>query len=534
MNRISAPTLFGWITDGQELALLDAREDGEFGASHLFWGVPCGLARKEIRARALLPRLATRICCVDDGSGLAETLAAWLETIGASDVSVLDGGTAAWAAAGYVLFSGVNVPSKAFGEWVEHHYGTESVDAPDLKAWIDAGRDMVVLDSRTLEEFSRMSIPTGVSVPGGELAYRIGDIAPDPATLVVVNCAGRTRSILGAESLRRAGIPNKVVALRNGTMGWELAGLRCERGRTEKFEPGTPKTAALAVQRARTFAEQSGVGVIGPLDLTRFEDDPDRTLYVLDVRDPAEFRAGHRPGSRSAPGGQLVQATDTWIGVRNARIVLVDDTGVRARMAAAWLRQMGHRDVFVVEGGLEAIKATGSAPVPVPELAAAVDLIDVTQLVQLIGSGAGTLVLDLGRSVDFRDGRIPGAVWGVRTRLAPLRTQLAGARHVVITSPDGMLARLAVPEVAGLTGASIHVLDGGTAAWQAFGRPLVRDKTTPPDEACIDFYLRPYDRNSGIEDAMNAYLSWEIDLVHEIERDGTVVFGIPGETHAAA
>jgi 3-mercaptopyruvate sulfurtransferase SseA len=195
---------------------------------------------------------------------------------------------------------------------------------------------------------------------------------------------------------------------------------------------------------------------------------------------------------------------------------------------------MGHRDVFVVEGGLEAIRATGSAPVPVPELAAPVDLVDVTRLVQLLDSGAGTLVLDLGRSVDFRDGHIPGAVWGIRTRLAPLRPQLAGARHVVITSPDGMLARLAVPEVAGLTAAEIHVLDGGTAAWQAFGRPLVRDKTTPPDEACIDFYLRPYDRNSGIEDAMNAYLSWEIDLVHEIERDGTVVFGIPGETHAAA
>ena len=86
---------------------------------------------------------------------------------------------------------------------------------------------------------------------------------PDPKTLVVVNCAGRTRSIMGAESLRRAGIPNKVVALRNGTMGWELAGLRCERGRTEKFEPGTPKTAALALQRARAFADHSGVGVIG-------------------------------------------------------------------------------------------------------------------------------------------------------------------------------------------------------------------------------------------------------------------------------
>jgi rhodanese-related sulfurtransferase len=539
MNRISAATLLGWITDGRELALLDAREDGEFGASHLFWAVPCGLARKEIRARALLPRLATRICCVDDGQsgdgrGLAETLAAWLQSIGATDVSVLDGGTKAWKAAGNVLFSGVNVPSKAFGEWVEHHYGTESVDARELKAWIDSGRDMVVLDSRTLEEFTRMSIPTGISVPGGELAYRIADIAPDPKTLVVVNCAGRTRSIMGAESLRQAGIPNKVVALRNGTMGWELAGLRCDRGRTEKFQPGTPKTAALALQRARAFAEHTGVGIIGPLDLTRFEDDPDRTLYVLDVRDPVEFRAGHRPGSRSAPGGQLVQATDGWIGVRNARIVLVDDTGVRARMAASWLRQMGHRDVFVVEGGLDAPRATGSAPVTVPELAAAVDLVDVTGLVQLLDSGAGTLVLDLGRSVDFRDGHIPGAIWGVRTRLGALRPQLAAPRHVVITSPDGMLARLAVPEVKGLTGAAVHVLDGGTDAWHAFGRPLVKDKTTPPDAACIDFYLRPYDRNSGIEEAMNAYLSWEIDLVHEIERDGTVAFGIPGETHAAA
>ena len=84
------------------------------------------------------------------GGGLAERLAGWLEAIGCSDVAVLDGGTKAWEAAGYVLFSGVNVPSKAFGEWVEHHYGTESVDPPELKAWIDSGRDMVVLDSRTL------------------------------------------------------------------------------------------------------------------------------------------------------------------------------------------------------------------------------------------------------------------------------------------------------------------------------------------------------------------------------------------------
>lgn len=527
MNRIDAATLHTWLKDGHELAVLDAREEGEFGTAHLFWAVPCPLSRREIRARTLLPRKSVRIVCVDDGRGLAERLASWLAADGYSDLSVLDGGIQAWEAAGYRLFSGVNVPSKAFGEWVEHHYGTESIDAAELKSWIDAGRNLVVLDSRTHEEFVRMSIPRGISVPGGELVYRIGELAPDPATLIVVNCAGRTRSILGAESLRRAGIPNRVVALRNGTMGWELAGLRCERGRSETYPPGTPKTVALALDRAKSFAEASGVGVIGALDLARFEDDDDRTLYLLDVRDPAEFRAGHRPGSRNAPGGQLVQATDRWIGVRNARIVLLDDTGVRARMTAGWLRQMGHRDVFVVEGGLDEAAGPAAATPATPEHVGSVRSVDVRRLVELFDAGEGTVVIDVARSVEYRDGHIPGAHWGIRGRLHSLHGALAGARHVVATSPDGTLARLTLPELRDLTDADLAALDGGTGAWHAFGRPLVRDRTKPPDDACVDVYLRPYDRNAGVEAAMQAYLTWEIDLIREITRDDTVEFGVP-------
>ena len=135
------------------------------------------------------------------------------------------------------------------------------------------------------------------------------------------------------------------------------------------------------------------------------------------------------------------------------------------------------------------------------------------------------MILDLARSVAFRDGHIPGAIWGVRTRLGSLAPALAAAVEVVIVSPDGVAARLAVAEVAALTGATPRVLEGGTAAWHSFGRPLARDRTNPADVDCIDCYLRPYDRNSGIEEAMHAYLSWEIDLVHEILRDGTVHFG---------
>ncbi len=527
---IDAPALRRCFADGGELAVLDAREEGEFGASHLFWAIPCPLSRKEIRARALLPRLETRLVCVDDASGLAERLADWLCGIGCTDVAVLRGGNRAWADAGGALFSGVNVPSKAFGEWVEHHYGTESVEPGELQAWLvagrqGAGRQVAVLDSRPLDEFRRMSVPNGINVPGGELVYRFYDLVPDPETVVVVNCAGRTRSILGAESLRRAGVPNRVLALRNGTMGWQLAGLTPERGRTERYRPGRPATAELALERARGFAEQSGVGVIGAIDLARYEEDPERTCYVLDVRDPGEFAAGHRPGSVSAPGGQLVQATDQWIAVRGARIALIDDDGVRARMTGGWLRQMGHRDVFVVEGGLDEVTLPGSAPVRVPELQAPVDAIDVDQL----AAANDATVVDLARSIEFREGHISGARWGIRTRLDRLAERLAVARLVVATSPDGVLARLAVPELKALTRAPVRVLAGGTAAWVKAAGPIEKSPDDPPDEACVDCYLRPYDRRSGVEQAMQDYLSWEMDLLGAMTRDGTITFGLPTE-----
>ena len=429
---------------------------------------------------------------------------------------VLEGGTAAWAAAGYVLFTGVNVPSKAFGEWVEHHYGTESVDAPELKAWQDEGRDLVVLDSRPIDEFHRMSIPGGINVPGGELAYRIGDLAPDPDTIVVVNCAGRTRSIMGAESLRRAGVPNRVVALRNGTMGWELAGLAGRaRARPSATRDGHAADGrARARAGARRFAEAVGRRrdrAARPRPASRRTRTARSTCSTCATR-PSSPR-GTAPGSRNAPGGQLVQATDQWIGVRGARIALIDDDGVRARMTGAWLRQMGHRDVFVVEGGLDEPGRAGAAA-PTPPRRTATDTIP-----------EGALVIDLARSIDFRAGHIPGAIWA---RADPARRAAGPAGrgpHVVLTSPDGVLARLAVDEVAALTAAPVHGAARRHAAW---ARAAVRSRPTGPAgrRGCIDFYLRPYDRNSGVEEAMHAYLSWEIDLVREIERDGTVAFGV--------
>ena len=231
LRPVSPAAVKAMLGDGQELAPIDLREELIFSRSHLLWARNAPLSRLELRFAALVPRKATRIVLIDDDDSLAQRAAEVLTRAGYSDLSYLEGGNAAWAEAGFELFSGVNVPSKAFGEFIEHTSGTPSVSAHELDAMMRAGTDMVVLDSRPYDEYSRISIPTGVNVPGAELVLRVHDIAPSPDTLVVVNCAGRTRSIIGAQSLINAGVPNKVVALRNGTMGWHLAGFTCDHGK---------------------------------------------------------------------------------------------------------------------------------------------------------------------------------------------------------------------------------------------------------------------------------------------------------------
>ena len=524
---VAAATLKSWLRDGAELAILDAREEGEFSASHLFWAIPCPLSQAELRAPRLLPRRATRIVCCDAGEGgYAARLAAFLATIGCTDVHILEGGTQAWAAAGYELFSGFNVPSKAFGEWVEHHYATPSIDAAELAAMQAAGQDMIVVDSRPIAEFRAMSIPGAIDVPGAELAYRVPAMVPRPTTTVVVNCAGRTRSILGAESLRRAGLPNPVVALRNGTMGWELAGFTCDRGRDASYAPGTPPDAAETLARARRFAEGTGVRWTPRADLPALLADTTRTTHCLDVRDPAEYAEGHIPGFLSAPGGQLVQATDAWVATRHARIILADDTGTRAAMTAGWLRQLGGWGVLCLTDAMDGPLEEGHLAPAIPGLPRPAT-ITAPDLAARLASG-GAVVVDCGRSLAFRAGHIPGAHWGIRTRLAPLAARLPADSLAVVTAPDPAIAALAAAELAAIHPAPVAVLEGGTAAWKSAGLPLHADRRTPPDEACIDAWLRPYDRNDGVEEAMRAYLAWEIDLVHAVERDGDAPFGAQG------
>ncbi len=525
--KISVDDLRAALTDGGELALADVREEGVFLTGHLFWAACLPLSKLELLAVDLIPRRSTRIVLCDGGSDddLAERAAATLGALGYTDVAVLDGGTAAWAAAGNELFSGVNVPSKAFGEFVEHAYDTPRIAADALKRRLDAGEDIVILDSRPWPEYHRMNIPGGIDVPGAELVYRVHDLAPNPDTTVIVNCAGRTRSIIGAQSLINAGLPNNVMALKDGTMGWELAGFTCERGSERVGAPPSPEGLATAQARAAGAAKRFGVRFADPATVAGWAGETDRTLFLMDVRTPEEFEAGHLPGARNAPGGQLVQATDEYMATRNARVVLVDGEKVRAVMTASWLIQLGWPEVYVWDGALDAAALeTGVPETPVPTLTEAQTIAPEALAARL--SEDGVAVLDLATSLQYRGKHVPGAWWGVRARMAEARAKIGAVRTLVLSAPDDRLAHLAAPEAAALwPDADVVVLAGGTRAWAAAGQP-VEDGITRPTTTADDIWYKPYDHEDegDQEKHMNAYLSWETALVDQIARDGTVSF----------
>ncbi|HSR58323.1 MAG TPA: rhodanese-like domain-containing protein, partial [Candidatus Binataceae bacterium] len=311
------------------------------------------------------------------------------------------------------------------------------------------------------------------------------------------------------------------VALRNGTMGWQLAGFSCESGKNRRATEVSADAIAWARSAAAGVASRFGVERIDAATLRNWQQDRERTLYLFDMRDPDEYRAGHVAGAVSAPGGQLVQATDQYVGTLGARIVLIDDAEVRALMTASWLKQMGFREVFVLaESGTE----TGSPEPPVLGVAPQPDLeIRPAELDALLAREAATII-DLSLSREYRRAHIPGAWFAIRSRLKRALAVIAPRGSLVLTSEDGILAGLAVPELSALTDRPIRYLVGGNAAWSAADLPLVAGEDRMADEA-VDVWLRPYEQPRAAEAAMREYLTWETDLLPRIDRDGTARFG---------
>jgi rhodanese-related sulfurtransferase len=339
----------------EEIALLDLRHEAAYATGHPLFAANMAADRIELEAATRLPRKDAAIVLYDDGEGLVRIAADRLAALGYKNLRELDGGLEAWKRAGYEVFRDVNSYAKAFGELVESRRHTPSLPAEEVAALIANGANIRILDARRPDEYATMNIPGSISVPGAELVLRAGRVAPDPASTIIVNCAGRTRSIIGTQSLINAGVANRVVALRNGTIGWTLASQKLEHGADRHGEIGLFEGAQA---RAREVAYRAGVRHLGFQDAHALEKEAARTLYRFDVRASDEYAKGHLKGFRHYPGGQLVQEIDMAAPLRGARILLTDNMGVRADMTASWLAQMGW-ETYVLEGGYDQPLETG-------------------------------------------------------------------------------------------------------------------------------------------------------------------------------
>lgn len=523
MTPSITPTLLHtWLFDGEEIALFDLREHGQYGEAHLFYAVNLPYSQLELDAPRLAPNPAVRVVVYDaTGGELARRGAQRLQALGYSAVHWLEGGSQGWQGAGFELFAGVHLPSKAFGELVEHVCHTPRISAPQLAEWQRQGKPLVLLDGRPLEEFAKMNIPGATCCPNGELGYRLEDLVSDPHTPLVINCAGRTRSIIGAQTLINLGVENPVYALENGTQGWYLVDLPLEHGGQRGYPPHSGKALGQQRARAATLARKARVQWVAAAQVGEWQQDAQRSLFLCDVRTPEEFAAGSLPGAQHCPGGQLVQGTDLYLGVRKARVVLFDDDGVRAPVVASWLRQMGH-EAYVLDGGLERGLEHGLALPTPPALA-------LTLAEASAGELEGALLLDLRHSTAYRKRHLQGAQWSIRPQLAAQVS--AESRRLVLIADDPRVAELAVGELPAAQRQAARLFPRALLAeW-----PQVDGDDSLADAACIDFLFFVHDRHAGNKDAARRYLAWETGLIAQMNAAETASFtplaaGDPVET----
>ena len=513
------------LLNKEEIAFLDIREEDPHAQEHPLFAANIPLSRIEIDAYGKLPRKNVSIVTLDDGGGDAELAAQRLMNLGYTDVSVFEGGVQGWKRSGGELFRDVNVPSKSFGELVESKRHTPSLSAQEVKKLLDDKEDVVVVDVRRFDEYNTMSIPSGISVPGAELVLRLPELAPNPKTKIIVNCAGRTRSIIGTQSLINAGIPNEVNALRNGTIGWTLAGQELDKGQSRRFKEVSENTASEASNRARSVADRANVKRTTLAEIEKWKSQAERTTYLFDTRTPEEYEAGHLSDFRSVPGGQLVQETEMVAPVRGARIVLADpSSSVRANMPASWLAQMAW-DVYVLDGvKISDLNETGPWKAPLPTLPQ-VQFVDAATVSHWLKTDSNTIAVDFSTHANYVKGHVPGSWYALRSQLADAIKKIPQVDRYVLTSTPSQLSLFIAQEFQSLSKSEVLVLEGGNAAWTAAGLEIETGPSrlaSPP----LDRYKRPYEGTSVDPAAMQAYLDWEFGLVEQLGKDGTHHFWV--------
>jgi rhodanese-related sulfurtransferase len=518
-NQISCRDLAALMAFETLYAVFDVRERGEFNLGQISNATSLPRSQIEFRIAELVPDRRIPIVVYDEGEGRAGLAARTLGEFGYENVSILDGGLPEWRKEKLPAVSGVNVPSKAFGERVHHERTIPEISPEELRNLQERAADLMIFDVRTPEEYGRFCIPGAVNVPGGDLILWAEALKRKPETRVIVNCAGRTRSIIGTAALQRLDL-NNVRALKNGTMGWVLTGLELESAPARVAPTASDESREYAREIALRIVEEEKLSWVSARELLdHLRGNDGGVTYLIDVRSESEYEDGHIAGSLNIPGGQAVQRADDFVVVKNSRIIFVSNQSARAVMAAYWYRQMGFRDVRILQGGLDAWRDSGGSVEPGMSHNEPLGLEaarksarrrapgDVSSLLQ----SSTVRVLHVGSSADFAVAHLPGSKWISRgwleLKLPSLLTDKG--QPIVLSCRDGQESIFAAPTLAEMGYNEILALDGGVQTWARAGYPTERGL-----ETCLvepnDVVLSPSVK--GEKEAMRRYLEWEVKL----------------------
>lgn len=193
--------------------VLDTRDPASFGAGHVPGSINIGLGGQYASWAGTLLDLERPIAIVAGNRDKALEARVRLARVGVENVvGWLEAGVPGWADQGQPV---TTVPQ---------------ISVADLRALIESGQEIQLVDVRRPAEYASGHVPGAVSRPLDGLAQSVSDLDPSKRTYVI--CEGGYRSSIGTSLLEARGFGD-VTNVTGGTGAWRKASFELERDLVE-------------------------------------------------------------------------------------------------------------------------------------------------------------------------------------------------------------------------------------------------------------------------------------------------------------
>ncbi len=510
-KKITAKKTKKLLSSDKEISLIDIREIGLHSNGHPFFSISIPYSVFEIELKKLVPNKNVIVIIIDQNDKLSEIACKQAEKLGYKNLFVLENGIKGWIDQGYKLFEGINVPSKAFGEMVELKNKTPCIKPASLAQKIKNKENILILDGRPFDEFKKMNIPKGICCPNMEMPVRI-DKKIDKKTEIIVNCAGRTRSIIGTQNLINFGIHNNVKTLKNGTQGWFLSDLKLEKNQNRKLPLPKLKPNKTFTKKAVQLIKKFKLQKINFKQASNILKDKSRTTYLFDITTREKKYSNFNKRIRNTPGGQLIQATDKYIGVMNSQIILLDDGDlIRSTMTASWLKKMGFH-AFIYDGDQTKLNNL------LPKINSKNHVLKSNKIKFLFDQIYKEFrILDIRNSHSFKKSHIKKSTWLSRPnlRFIDLKTQ----KKILFVYDNLTKAKLIENDMKEKYNLDIYFYKFAEKDFHKFPKVLTTNSNYPKKTDCIDFVYHTHKRHSGNKNHAKKYLNWETNLIDKMDKE---------------